>query len=179
MNPTKIIFQFVLTKDEIEDKNCNWLDVLTWKIGQVTDQKISYRNLVSLIVGSHYISFQNPIYSPSKDIIQTNEMITKNAKLTDSQKVPELRVKIGDIKGKSLGKLENILFWNDHQMDLFNSLKRFNHTILAGDFGSGKTLIAASIADYYNDHPEIEDVHFISALDIRSPQKNHTIELSC
>ena len=171
-------FQFVLTKDEIEDKDCKWLDEFTLKIGQnQADQKDSYRNLISLIVGSHFVSFENPIYSPSKDILQTNEIITKNAKLTASQKMPDLRVKLVDIKGKSLGKLESILFWNDEQMELYKSLKKFKHTILAGDYGSGKTVIAASIADYYNDHHEIEDVHFISALDIRDAQKVHNREM--
>ena len=171
----------MLTRGEIEDDKCRWLDELTWKIGQgqASEDKDTYRNLISLIVGSHYISFQNPIYSPSKDIIQTNEIIVKNARLTDSQKLPDLtRVKIGDIKGKSLGKLENILFWNDDQLELLNSLKMFKHTILSGDYGSGKTVIASSIADYYNDHPEIEDVHFISALDIRSAQKTHNRVMS-
>ena len=156
----------MLTKDEIEDSNYRWLDGLKMKIGQ-TNQEESYRNLISLIVGSHYVSFQSQTYSPSKDITQTREIITKNAKLTDSQTLPDVRVKIADIRGQSLGRLESILFWNDEQMELVNSLKKFKHTILAGDYGSGKTVIAAGMADYYNNHPDIEEVHFISALDIR------------
>ena len=57
----------MLTKEEIEDSNYSWLGDLTMKIGPV-NQEESYRNLISLIVGSHYVSFQSQTYSASKDL---------------------------------------------------------------------------------------------------------------
>ena len=167
----------MLTKAEIEDSDYRWLDGLTMKICPANQEQDSYRNLISLIVGSHYVSFQSQTYSPSKDIMQTKEIITKNAMLIESQTLHDLRVKFSDLSGQSLGRLESILFWNDEQMEIVKSLKKFKHTILAGDYGSGKTVIAASIADYYNNHPDIDDVHFISAIDIRSPQKAHNLKM--
>ena len=67
----------MLTKAETEDSNYRWIDGLKMKMGQ-TNHEDSYRNLISLIVGSHYVSFQSQTYSLSKDIIKTKEIITKN-----------------------------------------------------------------------------------------------------
>ena len=157
--------QFVLTKDEIEGGNKNWLTGFKSEIKGCNEQS-SYKNLISLLVGSHYLTFQTPTHSPWKHIMKTKDLILKNAELKESQKLPDLRVKLDDIKRQSLGRIENILFWNDEQLNLYNSLKQCGHSILAGTYGSGKTVIAAAVADYFHDHTEIEDVHFLSALDL-------------
>ena len=118
------------------------------------------------MVGSHFMSFQSPTYSAVKDIKKTKDLITKDAKLTDKQTLPDGRVKIYDIEKKSLGRIENILFWNEDQLKLYNTLKTFTHTVIAGDYGTGKTVVAAAIADYCDTHPDVKEVHYISLLDL-------------
>lgn len=166
---TFLFCQFVLTKDEIEDRNKSWLPGFTSEL-KLRNEKDSYKKLISLLVGSHYLSFQTQIYSPWKEIMKTKDMVIKNAELKESQKIPDLRVQFGDLKGKSLGRIENILFWNDEQLDLYNSLKQCGcgHFILAGSYGVGKTVIAAAVADFFHDQNEIDNVLFLSAQDFQA-----------
>ena len=168
--------KFVLTKEEIQDLNFKWLNESPLKTYNGNNED-SYKNLISLIVGSHYISFLTPAYSPSQDIIKTKDKLLNGAKLTDSQPLPEHRVNMDDIKGKALWGIENILFWNDEQMQLLSSLKKFEPTIIVGDFGCGKTVVAASFAEYCHSHPEMEQVYYISALDVTNDKK--VINLLC
>ena len=48
---------------------------------------------------------------------------------------------ICDLRNKPLGHLKSIIFWNDHQKKVINSLEKENSVIIMGDYGSGKTLI--------------------------------------
>ena len=51
-------------------------------------------------------------------------------------------------------------------------MKKFEHTIVTGDYGVGKTVIALAFADYCCNHPEVREVHFISALDYEADNHN-------
>ena len=166
------MFQLLLTHSELMDENFNWLMDLDLKSAQSIDTEDKYEDFVSLLVGSHYITFKTPFYNPLKQILQTKESAIKNSNLTDLQKLPEDSVGFDDIRGKSLGRIEDILFWNDPQHHLYENLKKFEHTIVTGDYGVGKTVIALAFADYCCSHPEVKEVHFISALDYEAENHN-------
>ena len=44
-------------------------------------------------------------------------------------------------KNKSLGHVHSIIFWNDKQLKLMNSLKARQSLIIVGEFGTGKTIL--------------------------------------
>ena len=98
-----------MTKSEIEDKDFTWLKNLNLENTKTKIDEESYKNLISLMVGSHYITFASPTYCPSKIISKVKEKIIMGAKLTDSEKTFD-KIRFCDIKGKSLGRIENILF---------------------------------------------------------------------
>ena len=43
-----------------------------------------------------------------------------------------------DLTHQPLGSASSIIFWNDDQKKFTQNLKEMNHTILLGDYGSGK-----------------------------------------
>ena len=47
-------------------------------------------------------------------------------------------VTFDQLKGKALGCPSNILFWNDQQKYLSRRIKKTKHTLLTGDYGTGK-----------------------------------------
>ena len=49
-----------------------------------------------------------------------------------------------DLKEESLGSVPNILFWNDHQRQIYTRVKKMEHTLLMGDYGTGLCFIILS-----------------------------------
>ena len=43
-----------------------------------------------------------------------------------------------DLKDKPLGSVPSILFWSDQQMELITNIRSMKHTLLLGDYGTGK-----------------------------------------
>ena len=155
------------------DNEYGWLNDLNLESEDSNnDTGEMYEDLTSLLVGSHYMTFKTTAYHALKDILKTKDNTIKNANLTDLQQFPKENVTIHDIINKSLGRIEDILFWNDPQRLLYQSLKKFEHTIVTGDYGVGKTVIALAFADYCCNHPEVRKVHFISALDYEADNHN-------
>ena len=165
-------FQLILTNEELMDNKFKWLNDLSLDDGEIGATGEMYEDLISLLVGSHYITFNTNAYYPSKKILKTKENMIKNAHLTDLQPLLKNNVTIDDIRNKSLGRIEDILFWNDPQRLLYESLKKFEHTIVTGDYGVGKTVVALAFAEYCCNHSEVREVHFISALDYESDNHN-------
>ena len=115
-----------------------------------------YEKLVSLIVGSYYVSFKQNYTVPSysQDIAKTRENIGKNLKCehfnfhtmhfilvewAELGKIDEpIETPTFDmLKEKSLGCLSNILFWNDQQKHVSSRIENMEHTLLMGDYGTG------------------------------------------
>ena len=170
------VFQLILTNKELMDNKFKWLYDLNLDDGEINATGEMYEDLTSLLVGSHYMTFKTNGYHPFKKILKTKENMLKDAHLTDLQPLPKNHVTIDDIRNKSLGRLEDILFWNDPQRLLYESLKKFEHTIVTGDYGVGKTVIAQAFAEYCCNHPEVREVHFISALDYEYHNTNKLTE---
>ena len=158
------------------DNKFKWLYDLNLDDGEINATGEMYEDLTSLLVGSHYMTFKTNGYHPFKNILKTKENMIKDAHLTDLQPLPKNHVIIDDIRNKSLGRIEDILFWNDPQRLLYESLKKFEHTIVTGDYGVGKTVIAQAFAEYCCNHPEVREVHFISALDYEYHNTNKLTE---
>ena len=156
------------------DHKFGWLNNLNLESGDSSSNETGemYEDLISLLVGSHYMTFKTPAYHPIKKILKTKEKMIKNSSLTDLQPFPRENVTIHDISNTSLGAIEDILFWNDPQRLLDASLKKFEHTIVTGDYGVGKTVIALAFADFCCNHPDVREVHFISALDYEADNHN-------
>ena len=114
-----------------------------------------YEKLVSLIVGSYYITFHKndnattfsqDIARTSKNIskielkewvwIPINYFIDKDAELGKNEEDIEV-IPFDKLKGKSLGSLSNILFWNDQQKHVASRIEKMEHTLLTGDYGTG------------------------------------------
>ena len=68
------------------DEKFGWLNDLNSKSGNSsTDEVVEmYEDLISLLVGSHYMTFKTPAYHPIKKILKTKESTIKNAKLTNN-----------------------------------------------------------------------------------------------
>merc|ERR1712110_555972 len=79
------------------------------------------------------------------------------------------------LKEKSLGCPSNILFWNDQQKHVSSKVEKMEHTLLMGDYGTGKTLILEATAKTLSEREDTEVV-FISALDYsRNSKKSDDI----
>lgn len=73
-------------------------------------------------------------------------------------------------KVNPLGSLLNILFWNDQQRQIYTWLEKMMHTLLLGDYGTGKTLILEAAAKTLSERENTE-VLFIMALDYTNHSK--------
>ena len=74
---------------------------------------------------------------------------------------------VAGLRGKELGHVLNVLFWNQVEQDVLDSLVRELNLVLCGDFGGGKstTLIEAAMRAALLGARNGVTVFFISALD--------------
>ena len=115
-----------------------------------------YEKLISLIVGSYYVSLyeNNIVKSVSQDIAETRKNIgqldfAKNcftmAFLVENAELGKIvqpieNVAFDKLKAKPLGCPSNILFWNDQQKLVSSRIEKMEHTLLIGDYGTGDLL---------------------------------------
>ena len=67
------------------DQKLIWLNDLNLVSGDSSKKTGEmYEDLISLLVGSHYMTFKTPAYHPIKKILKTKESTIKNAKLTNN-----------------------------------------------------------------------------------------------
>ena len=101
MNLSKI-FQSILTREELEDPSNLWLQCLQTHQDQEEDD--SYTSLVSLMLGSQYVSFRSQEFSSLQD--KTYSRLVRGAELHNplSSPLPD-SVAFQDIKNKPLGDI--------------------------------------------------------------------------
>ena len=93
---------FILTKEELSDKACSWKRNLTSGRALATD--IEYKTLFSLLVGSHYVSFQNQIYSEAEE---KEELVKETSTRISGVKLAGDVVGLGVVPGSLEGKRKN------------------------------------------------------------------------
>ena len=100
------MFQFILTKKELEDPNNLWLHSLhTVQTQQDPEEDDdSYSSLASLLLGSQYVSFRSQEVSSLQD--KTYSRLVGGAELHSqlSSQLPD-SVAFQDIKNKALGNI--------------------------------------------------------------------------
>ena len=100
-NLVNFVFQFILTKEEIEDPSNTWLRCLETQ--QCEEEE--YSSLASLLLGSQYVSFRSQDVSSLQD--QTYRRLVGGAELHSqlSSSLPDTAVSFQDIKNKALGHI--------------------------------------------------------------------------
>ena len=96
------MFQFILTKEELEDPSNLWLYCLQTQEDRQDDD--SYSSLASLLLGSQYVSFRSQEVSSLQD--KTYSRLVGGAELHSplSSPLPD-SVTFQDIKNKPLGNI--------------------------------------------------------------------------
>ena len=64
--------------------------------------------------------------------------ISKKRKLDEGVQDLGQETQFSDLFNKPLGSVPSIMFWNDQQMELINSIREMKHTLLIGDYGTGQ-----------------------------------------
>ena len=64
--------------------------------------------------------------------------ISKKRKLDEGVQDLGQETQFSDLIDKPLGSVPSIMFWNDQQMELINNIRNMKHTLLMGDYGTGK-----------------------------------------
>ena len=97
------MFQFILTKEELEDPSNLWLRCLQIK-KDPEERDDSYTSLASLLLGSQYVSFRSQEVSSLQD--KTYSRLVGGAELHSqlSSPLPD-SVAFQDIKNKALGNI--------------------------------------------------------------------------
>ena len=112
----------------------------------------SYEKLLTVIVGSCYVhlhsNVQNEILRIRNEILGMKKIICiyfyllfKYFNLGDNKYPSKQVVEIQNskfINTGALGRLPTILFWNDPQRQLIMRIRRKEHIILMGDYGTGQ-----------------------------------------
>ena len=163
---------YILTKEELEDGESKWMKEL--QLGQQVATEEEYKRLVALLVGSGLVSFQSQRYDRAKEMKEDVDETVK--RITGVSKPGEVvglgggqgglggqGLGLGDLRGKELGHVQSIMFWNDQQEVIVDSLDRQENMILASDFGGGKTVILSEAAQQMERTGA--DVYFINMLD--------------
>ena len=99
------MFQFILTKRELEDPSNEWLHCLSKQTQQDPEEEDdSYSSLASLLLGSQYVSFRSQDVSSLQD--KTYSRLVGGAELHSqlSSPLPD-SVAFQDIKNKALGNI--------------------------------------------------------------------------
>ena len=110
-NIDKYSFQNIITKRELEDENYSLLTEYLSEINENSPEKIKldytadYKKLISLLLGSLYVSFQSQTFSNSDHIKKTSKRLVGEA----SQAVaafPDQPIQFPELKSKALGDLK-------------------------------------------------------------------------
>ena len=100
-------------------------------------------------------------------------ILVKDSGLTKRKTQMPANVYFEDVEKKSLGHLYNIIFWNDKQLQVINSLTQGECLIIVGDYGTGKTLLLDAAA--WRLEAQQIPVHFICALDYDGAKVNDDV----
>jgi len=137
--------KYILTKADLERENDQWLSDL--QLGTTTAAKDEYERLLAIIIGSSHVSYNSQVFDYQKETRDAFERVAGDA--VGISGLPNALPDDLDLKGlqkKPLGHVQNIIFWNDEQMQLLDDLKKTKSLILCGDYGGGKTSVMVSAA---------------------------------
>ena len=70
------------------------------------DYTADYKKLISLLLGSLYVSFQSQSFSNSDHIKKTTKRLTGGTSQVDTAEFPDHPVQFGDLKSKPLGDIK-------------------------------------------------------------------------
>jgi hypothetical protein len=113
---------FILTQEELTDGESKWKKDL--KLGSLKCKDEEYKKAVAVIVGSQKVSFQSQVFNMSAEVGEAVEETVR--RLTG---VPQAVMGLGgwsgdihlatgdvaDLRGKELGHVFNVMFWNQVQ----------------------------------------------------------------
>ena len=136
----KQILQKIITKKELEDESFNLMSKVSnsddeepHRKKKKPDYSDDYKKMISLMVGSHYVSFQPQtseisFQSKSEKIRQTTQrLIGLEETSTAKKELPEEIVTLSDLPGEPAGDIKRkdyqifILFqWQQNNFDNFN-----------------------------------------------------------
>ena len=111
-NIDKYSFQNIITKRELEDENYSLLTEVFRNNEDDPDSKkikldhtADYKKLISLLLGSLYVSFQSQTFSNSDHIKKTSKRLTGGASQVDTAEFPDQPVQFTELKSKALGDI--------------------------------------------------------------------------
>ena len=111
----KYLMQNIITKRELENKNYSLLmEVFSDNQDDPERKKIKldftadYKKLISLLLGSLYVSFQSQTFSNSDHIKKTTKRLTGGASQVDRAEFPEQPVQFTELMSKALGDIKRI-----------------------------------------------------------------------
>merc|ERR1711962_1071079 len=140
--------RYILTKAELKKAKLgddSWFKDL--KLGSRPANPEEYERLLAIIIGSAHVSYNSQLFDYQKEIRDAYKRVAG-----DAIGIGELPGAFTDdmdprsLKKKPLGHVQNIIFWNDEQMQLLNDLKNAKSLVLCGDYGGGKTSVMVSAA---------------------------------
>ena len=115
-NIDKYSFQNIITKRELEDENYSLLTEVFRNNEEDPDSKkikldhtADYKKLISLLLGSLYVSFQSQTFSNSDHIKKTSKRLTGGsggASQVDTAEFPDQPVQFTELKSKPLGDIK-------------------------------------------------------------------------
>ena len=89
------------------------------------------------------------IISKSISKYKTYDLSVKEHELAKKRNENEPGLKewqFSDLKEYPLGSVQNILFWNDQQKEIYTRVIKRKHTLLMGDYGTGRVALPLSSA---------------------------------
>ena len=87
---------------EVSSKNEDYPDSKKIKLDHTGD----YKKLISLLLGSLYVSFQSQTFSNSDHIKKTSKRLTGGASQADTAEFPNQPVQFPELKSKPLGDIK-------------------------------------------------------------------------
>ena len=110
-----------------------------------------FKRMGELLVGSTSVSFQSQIVNHSK--IAQDKRENDVRRLGKSNVFPTAdeagvfkKMKFSDLHQKPLGHIASVIYWNKDQLELLNNSQMKKSVVLAGDYGTGKTILLMAAA---------------------------------
>ena len=147
-----VFLKYILTEAELE--NDQWLADL--QLGSIEASTEEYERLLAIIIGSAHVSYNSQVFDYQREIREVYRAVAGEGVCIGigphgAFPSPLFIPKHFDPKNYRLQKkhtdhVQNIIFWNDEQMQLLEDLKTSKSLVLCGDYGVGKTSVMVSAA---------------------------------
>ena len=137
--------KYILTENELTGDQ--WMRELDLRANE--SDKEEYKRLLAIIIGPSYVSCDSQVFDYQVETIKSFKRVVGD-KAVGTGTVPDAlpdKISTSDLKNRPLGHVNNIIFWNDEQMELLSDLKSKNMSILLyGEYGVGKTSLLLAAA---------------------------------